>query len=257
MSAPALLGHPVAAAISGGFGADYGYPHRGIDYATPIGRPIHYNGIEPRPVENPLNDGSFGIAVGVDIGAGFHAIYAHLSTRYTLPGDTVHPGQLLGLTGATGYVTGPHLHYQISDSPTFPVDIRRSVDPIPLMLTPLGGPALLTLIERLERLEALLGGNGIDAIPRPGLEALFPAGTVAIPEGQAGAAVRIRGDEALRYAAARGFSFPLGLSIAQARIAEIAGILGNPAGDAASMDAAREALLELAAQIQKSYGKGG
>lgn len=256
MMPPRLLGHPVKASITGGFGADYGYPHRGIDYGTPIGAPCHYNGIEPRPVEEPFNDGSFGIAVGVDIGAGFHAIYAHLSTRFVLPGELVYPGQLIGLTGATGYVAGAHLHYQIADSPTFPVDIRRSVDPAELMLTTLGGPEMVTVLDRISRLEDLLGGSGIDAIPRPGLEHLFPAGTVAVPEGQTGPAVRIRGEDALRYAAARGFSFPLGLSQAQARIAELAGLLGsNPNGS--SSELVRDALLELAAQIQRTYGQKG
>ncbi|TXH55722.1 MAG: M23 family metallopeptidase [Desulfurellales bacterium] len=258
---PLLLGHPVKARISGGFGDDYGgYRHRGIDYETAEGSPLHFNGIEECLVEEPYNDGSFGIAVAVDLGGGAHAIYAHLKTRFVIPGERVRPGQLMGLTGNTGRTTGPHLHFQISDSPMFPSALERSIDPLPLMLTRLGGPELPNLIDRIDglsaavaRLERVAGGNGIDAIPRPGLEDLFPAGTATYPEGTTGKPTRIRGEAALRYADRRGFSLALGLSQAQERIAQLAQALADALG--ADEESGREALLELAELIQKTYGR--
>ena len=40
-------------------------------------------------------------------------LYAHCKTIYVNTGDNVAKGQELGLTGATGNVTGPHLHFEI------------------------------------------------------------------------------------------------------------------------------------------------
>lgn len=219
MSAPILLGHPVDAPIVGGFGDWYGsYQHRGIDYATPPGSPVYFTGLAPAVVNTPTNDGSFGIAVGVDYGTGLYGIYAHLLVRYVAPGEVVAPGTVIGLTGATGMVTGPHLHFQICDSPAFPVDLTRSRDPEALMLTNLRAEGCMDLIKRLDRLEALLAGNGLQAICRPGTAHLFPPGTPVVPEGEDGPLHFLTGEAALAYAAARGFSFALGLGITQDRL---------------------------------------
>ena len=47
----------------------------------------------------------------VDHGAGLFTIYAHLSELRVGEGDPVETGQVIGLSGATGRVTGPHLHW--------------------------------------------------------------------------------------------------------------------------------------------------
>ncbi len=57
--------------------------------------------------------GDYGIYVQLDHGNGFQTVYAHMSKVLVSVGQTVVKGQLLGLMGATGRATGPHLHFEI------------------------------------------------------------------------------------------------------------------------------------------------
>jgi hypothetical protein len=115
--------------ITGGFGSDYGYEHRGTDVGIVTGTPVRAPG-EGRIV--PMtNDGSFGIAVCIEHpGTGWYSAYCHLSRADVSIGDWVDAGDLLGLSGNTGYSSGPHLHWQVCDSTTFPTNIAHSRDPM-------------------------------------------------------------------------------------------------------------------------------
>ena len=82
--------------------------HRGTDFHAPSGTPVV-----------AANDGVVIIAQGmfyegnlvvIDHGQQFSTLYMHLSKIEVKVGDRVHKGQRLGLSGATGRVTGPHLH---------------------------------------------------------------------------------------------------------------------------------------------------
>ena len=55
----------------------------------------------------------YGIHVMIDHGDGYASLYAHMSARYVNTGDYVEQGQVVGLGGSTGNVTGPHLHFEI------------------------------------------------------------------------------------------------------------------------------------------------
>jgi len=69
-----------------------------------------------------------GKLVIVDHGAGLFTLYAHLSRLEVREGDELSQGQILGLSGSTGRVTGPHLHWgaKIGDRP---FDPRALLDP--------------------------------------------------------------------------------------------------------------------------------
>lgn len=73
-------------------------------------------------------------------------------------------------------------------------------------------------LDRLARLEAIVIGNGFDAICRPGTEELFPSGTVVTAEGQdlpRDQWIRLTGEAAIEYARRRGFSLALAIEQVQ------------------------------------------
>ena len=108
---------PVGGSITSGFGLQRYFnkqqrrPHSGIDIATARGTPIAApaNGVVLR-TGSLFFDGNF---VLVSHGLGLQSFYAHLDEIAVNKGDTLGVGQLLGTVGATGRVTGPHLHWSI------------------------------------------------------------------------------------------------------------------------------------------------
>ena len=83
--------------------------HLGVDFRGAVGHPVH---AANRGVV-ALVDNFFlaGNVVYIDHGAGVVTSYFHLSQTLVAVGDTVERGQRIGLVGATGRVTGPHLHW--------------------------------------------------------------------------------------------------------------------------------------------------
>jgi len=87
-------------------------PHQGIDIAAPIGEPI----IAPaggKVLFAGNKGGGYGLTVEIDHGHGYVTRFAHASRIHVRAGQTVERGARIAEVGATGLVTGPHLHYEI------------------------------------------------------------------------------------------------------------------------------------------------
>ena len=86
-------------------------PHSGLDFAAPRGAPV-ITAASGRVLA--MDDYFFnGKTVFVDHGNGLLSMYCHLDRIDVQPGDTLRKGQRLGLVGATGRASGPHLHWSV------------------------------------------------------------------------------------------------------------------------------------------------
>lgn len=100
-----------SARVSGAFGEDRGtHLHEGVDFAAPAGAPVV--AAAGGRVTYAANGGSYGNRVDVDHGNGVVTRYAHLDRIDVRQGQTVNPGQQVGVVGSTGRSTGPHLHFE-------------------------------------------------------------------------------------------------------------------------------------------------
>jgi murein DD-endopeptidase MepM/ murein hydrolase activator NlpD len=86
-------------------------PHSGVDFAAQLGEPVL--AVANGTVVLAEDHFFAGNSVFVDHGDGLISMSFHLSRMDVRPGDDVRRGQVLGLVGATGRVTGPHLHFAI------------------------------------------------------------------------------------------------------------------------------------------------
>ncbi|HXF95128.1 MAG TPA: M23 family metallopeptidase [Gemmatimonadales bacterium] len=101
--------------------------HWGVDLDGRVGTPVRASN---RAVVALVGDFYYsGLTVYLDHGAGLVSGYLHLSRILVSPGDTVATGQVIGHVGATGRVTGPHLHWLAHYG-------RIAVDPLSLLELP-------------------------------------------------------------------------------------------------------------------------
>jgi murein DD-endopeptidase MepM/ murein hydrolase activator NlpD len=85
--------------------------HEGVDLGADYGDTVRASAAGT-VVANGY-DGAYGIKVDIDHGNGYHTWYAHLSRADVGVGEHVYKGEAIGAVGATGFATGPHLHYQL------------------------------------------------------------------------------------------------------------------------------------------------
>lgn len=109
---------------NGKFAKDY--YHRGIDYAGAVGSPVIAPAAGRVALVGLVSQGFrvHGNIVGIDHGQGVTSAFLHLSRVNVKDGDFVRKGQVIGAVGATGAVTGPHLHWGLYVQ-------GESVDPAP------------------------------------------------------------------------------------------------------------------------------
>src|SRR5690606_10170891 len=101
--------------------------HRGVDIPLPEGTPVRAMG--PGRVTHAGWMRGYGIAVIIEHGSGIVSLYAHLSEASVRVGQEVGGREVIGRSGRTGRVTGPHLHFEVWRR-------GRPQDPVPF----LGGP---------------------------------------------------------------------------------------------------------------------
>lgn len=126
---------PAIGRISGIFGSqrilngEPRAPHLGVDVAGPVGQPVvaMASGIVALAEDDLFFTGG---TVFLDHGSGLLSVYAHLDSVDVPEGVEVARGEAIGTIGATGRVTGPHLHwgvYWLDQS----IDPERLVGPMP------------------------------------------------------------------------------------------------------------------------------
>jgi murein DD-endopeptidase MepM/ murein hydrolase activator NlpD len=123
---------PARARISGVYGSqrilngEPRAPHLGLDIAAPTGTPVAAMGGARVLLAMPLY--FTGNTVILDHGHGITTLYAHLSAMDVREGEEVRQGQRIGAVGATGRVTGPHLHLGLNW-------LSTALDPAPVLPT--------------------------------------------------------------------------------------------------------------------------
>jgi murein DD-endopeptidase MepM/ murein hydrolase activator NlpD len=85
--------------------------HTGIDIGAPLGTPVVSS--RAGKVVSAGWEGGYGKLVRVDHGSGLMTAYSHLSQISVRVGQMLHPGDLIGRVGSTGFSTGPHLLFEI------------------------------------------------------------------------------------------------------------------------------------------------
>ncbi|WP_300680547.1 M23 family metallopeptidase [Nocardioides sp.] len=94
--------------------------HTGLDFAAPVGTPIH--AVANGTVSSAQYSGAYGNRTVITLDDGTELWYCHQVRFGVSPGEYVHVGQVIGYVGATGHVTGPHLHLEVRPGGGDPVD---------------------------------------------------------------------------------------------------------------------------------------
>lgn len=106
--------------VSSGFhdadSAHVDHLHQGIDFAVPLGTPVH--SFHAGVVAKVTHEGAkgFGDAVWVRFTDGHTAVFGHLHNVFVRAGDKVRDNDIIGTSGNSGHSTGPHLHLGIMDA---------------------------------------------------------------------------------------------------------------------------------------------
>ncbi len=106
--------------------------HEGVDYAAPTGTPVRSVGdgvVDFAGVQN-----GYGNIIILKHRDNYKTVYAHLSRILVRKGESVSQGQNIGAVGATGWATGPHLHfeYRINNVYRDPLTIARQNETTPV-----------------------------------------------------------------------------------------------------------------------------
>ncbi|MEK7590456.1 MAG: peptidoglycan DD-metalloendopeptidase family protein [Patescibacteria group bacterium] len=126
MPRPGVFSKPIEGILSQKYGrtsfAERAYKsgfHNGIDFAAPIGTPV-FAARDGKIVATGDNGRvQYGKFIVIEHDNNLSTLYSHLSRQVAAKGSFVKKGDLIGYSGNTGYVTGPHLHLTVYISQTF------------------------------------------------------------------------------------------------------------------------------------------
>ncbi|MGC2997424.1 peptidoglycan DD-metalloendopeptidase family protein [Streptomyces sp. G35A] len=104
--------------------------HTGLDFPAVTGTKVV--AVDSGTVSAVKNGGPYGKHVTISHGGGLASLYAHLSSMVATAGDGIEKGTKVGAVGATGNVTGPHLHLEARVN-------GRTVDPMKYLSDPSAG----------------------------------------------------------------------------------------------------------------------
>ena len=99
--------------------------HTGLDFAAPTGTPIH--AVANGTISGTGWAGAYGNRTVETLPDGTELWYAHQSAIAVTRGQKVAAGQVIGKVGATGNVTGPHVHLEVRPGAGDPVDPYRAL----------------------------------------------------------------------------------------------------------------------------------
>ena len=102
--------------------------HNGVDYSAPVGTAVRAVG-DGKVVFAGRQNG-YGNLVQIEHGNGKSTVYAHLSRIDVHEGQHIDQGQRIGAVGATGWATGPHLHFEFRINGQFvdPLRVARAAE---------------------------------------------------------------------------------------------------------------------------------
>lgn len=131
--------------------------HKGVDYGAPTGTRVRATG--DAVVESAGWVNGYGKAVTLRHGGGITTLYAHLSKfgEGIRKGVRVNQGDVIGYVGATGWATGPHLHYEfrVGNQHRNPLTIVfPSADPVPPARMQAFRAATGPLVAQLDQLQS-------------------------------------------------------------------------------------------------------
>jgi murein DD-endopeptidase MepM/ murein hydrolase activator NlpD len=95
--------------------------HTGVDFHAAGGTPVHAVGVGT--VVEAGWGGAYGNQIVIKMNDGTYTQYGHLSSIGVSVGQKVTPGRQIGLSGATGNVTGAHLHFEARTTPEYGSDM--------------------------------------------------------------------------------------------------------------------------------------
>lgn len=104
--------------------------HRGVDYGAPLGTPVRAVG--DGLVEFAGRQNGYGNVVQIRHGNQRSTLYAHLSRIDVRKGQSIAQGQRIGAVGATGWATGPHLHFEfhVNGQHVDPLKVARASETV-------------------------------------------------------------------------------------------------------------------------------